>query len=175
MSKNGSRLIKVIVLSLLLSGINVEVKSNNLQNEYKSFFADSYNQENKLLQLYIPKLKINQPVYNVDSALNDVKYHVEIMKESVLPPSKNSLIILAAHSGNSKIAYFNNLNELNMNDEAIVEYLDKKYYYEVIDKKQVPKEKTVNLKLYDKDILYLITCFKHTERLIVTLQLKVIN
>lgn len=171
---------KVLCLSFFFFLIVSIGKTNIYKSNYQNNFADSYakkvSQENPLLILEIPKLKLVQNVYDIDSKLNNVKYHVAIMKESILPDIENSHLILAAHAGNSKISYFNNLNELDIKDIAIVTYQNKKYVYEVINKDVTLKENYVDLKIYDKtNILYLITCYEHDKRLVVTLRLKVIN
>ena len=56
--------------------------------------------------IIIEKIDLNMPLYNVKSPNNNIEKNIEILKESILPPNKNSIIFLAAHSGTSNISYF---------------------------------------------------------------------
>ena len=66
-----------------------------------------------------------------------------LIKESTFPTEDNSNIILASHSGNSKISYFKNLKKLKLNSELYIYYQDIKYIYELIDIYKVDKTKQV--------------------------------
>jgi len=83
-----------------------------------------------------------------------------LIKESTFPTEDNSNIILASHSGNSKISYFKNLNKLELNSELFIYYQDIKYIYELIDIYKVDKTGDINLPVKEGHYVTLITCDK---------------
>ena len=54
--------------------------------------------------LEIPKIKLKKPLYKVGSKLNNVNKNIEVLHESTMPNHENGSLILASHSGNSKIS-----------------------------------------------------------------------
>ena len=68
-----------------------------------------------------------------------INYAISIDRHSKMP-DQNGNFILYAHSGNSKIAYFKNLKDLNIDDEIKVYYEGNIYSYKVIKKYTVPKD-----------------------------------
>lgn len=81
--------------------------------------------------LEISKISLKQPYYPTTSSLNTVDKGIEQL--SNCKPSENCTIVLAAHSGTSKISYFKNLNKLTKNDEAKIYYKDKTYSYRLVE------------------------------------------
>ena len=69
---------------------------------------DSY-----LLELDIPCINLKELVYDMDSELNSIDYHVEILKNSNL---EKNIYFLAGHSGSSDVSFFNNLVSLKKGD-----------------------------------------------------------
>jgi sortase A len=66
---------------------------------------------------------------------------------------------LYAHSGNSSISYFNNLNKVEINDEVYIYYNGVKYEYKIFDKYDI--EKTGKAEVYltnTEKYITLITC-----------------
>ena len=61
---------------------------------------------NYIAVLKIPKIKLVRGLVDRNSYLNNVKYNVEILKDSASPEEQNGNVILAAHSGNARISYF---------------------------------------------------------------------
>ena len=70
------------------------------------------------------------------------------------------LILLAAHSGSSEIAYFKNLDKLEIQDEAILIYQNFKYIYELQKIEIRDKNGHLNLRKEKGNFLYLTTCDK---------------
>ena len=65
-------------------------------------------QINYIAVLKIPKIKLVRGLVDRNSYLNNIKYNVEILKDSSMPDIVNGNVILAAHSGNARISYFKN-------------------------------------------------------------------
>ena len=96
--------------------------------------------EQPIGKVQIPKINLNKNLYKIGSKLNNVEENVTIL-ESDLP----SIIVLAAHSGTGKNAFFKDLNKLNINDTINLTYTNANYTYNVIN-------------IFEQDRLFLTTC-----------------
>lgn len=119
-------------------------------------FQNNRIEEKVLLKIVIDRINVDESVYNINSVLNHVDYHVEILEHSNL--DKN-LFYLAAHSGSGSKCYFNDLILLEKGDIIfifighdklcfVVEelfYIEKEGYFEVLSQIQ-------------SNYLFLITC-----------------
>ena len=82
-----------------------------------------------------------------------------VMLDSDFPDLKNSLLVLAAHSGTSPFSFFNYLYKLEIGDVINIRYDNKIYNYKIIDIYQVQKNgKAEFYKINNKRTLALITC-----------------
>ena len=112
--------------------------------------------------LEIDQIYLKQPYYSKNSSLNTVDKGIEQL--SNCKPHESCTIVLAAHSGTSKISYFKNLYQLAKNDQATIIYKEKKYSYRLV--KILNQEKTgfitIPKNTYD---LVLTTCNKENETL----------
>lgn len=68
-------------------------------------------------KIIIKKITINNNLYNINSKHNNIEENITILKDSIMPDKTNSIMYVAAHSGDGKIAYFNDLDKLKINDE----------------------------------------------------------
>ncbi len=109
--------------------------------------------EQPIGEIQIPKINLNKNVYKIDSKLNNVEKNVTIL-ESNLP----SIIVLAAHSGTGKNAYFKNLNKLNINDTVNLTYKNNDYTYKVINIFEQDKSGYINVHEKEYEQLFLTTC-----------------
>ena len=115
--------------------------------------------EDPLMIIEIPKIKLKGNIYNKNSKLNNIDKNIIIMKESNMPNEESGIIIIGAHSGYGKYAYFNNLNKLDIGDEVIINYLNKKYYYKVIEYHLDSKDGSISINnINKKNKLFLFTC-----------------
>ena len=89
---------------------------------------------------------------------NTIDKNIMVLKESTMPNIDNSLLLLAAHSGTGDIAFFEELDNLSINDEVIIIYQNKKYIYIVKDKWEEKKNGYINLNKENKKQLVLTTC-----------------
>lgn len=121
--------------------------------------------ENSYPVLEIPKIKLSQEFYPKDKKLNTVDKNIQVIETSQMPDIKNSNLILAAHSGSSKVGYFKNLDQLKLKDSVYIIYKNKRYQYILKDIYDVIKTGYVNIKRdKDKNTITLITCKKNTNK-----------
>ncbi len=114
--------------------------------------------------LEIPKINLNKGFTAIDSPYNTVNKNVEVVKNSNYPDVSKGNFILAAHSGNSYLAYFKNLYQLTLGDKAYINYKNHRYTYKIVNIYQ--QEKTGKIAIYrdlNKNTLTLITCTKDSK------------
>ena len=76
--------------------------------------------EEYIMVLEIPKINLKKGLYPKNYYKNSINYNVAIMEESTMPDEQNNNLVLAAHNGNSKISFFDKLDQLQKNDEAYI-------------------------------------------------------
>ena len=108
--------------------------------------------------LKIDKINLQQPIYKITDNKNNIEESVTILKESIMPTEKNSIVFLAAHSGTGTIAYFENLNKLEIKDIIELKYKTKTYHYEVKDIWEENKSGYIHVNKNQKNQLILTTC-----------------
>lgn len=114
--------------------------------------------------LEIPKINLNKGFTTIDSPYNTVNKNIEVVKNSNYPDVSKGNFILAAHSGNSYLAYFKNLYQLTLGDKAYINYKNHRYTYKIVNIYQ--QEKTGKIAIYrdlNKNTLTLITCTKDSK------------
>ncbi len=119
---------------------------------------DYSNETNNIGTIIIKKINLNRHFYPIDSEENTIDKNIMVLKESTMPDIDNSLLILAAHSGTGDIAFFEELDNLSINDEVIIIYQNKKYIYIVKDIWEEKKNGYINLNKENKKQLVLTTC-----------------
>lgn len=144
------------------------------KEEETKVYVDPY-EKYYIGSLEIPKINFNKGFTSLDSPYNSVNKNIEVVKKSSYPDKEKGNFILAAHSGNSYLAYFRNLYQLTIGDKAYVNYKNKKYTYKIVNIYE--QEKTGKIAIYrdlDKSTLTLITCTKnsHTKQTIYILELE---
>ena len=109
--------------------------------------------------LEIPKIKLKQAYYEKKSKKNTVEKHLELLED------KNNLLVLAAHSGNSYVGYFKNLDKLSLDDCVYLYRKDKKERYVVSDIYELDKKGTITINHNEKEkVLVLTTCSKQKDK-----------
>ena len=125
-------------------------------------------QENYIGILEIPKIKLKRGLVDKNSSSNNVNKNIYTVKETTYPDERiNSHIILAAHSGNSYVSFFNNLKKLDMKDQVYLYYKGTKYIYEVSNRYEIKKTGKDELKLTNTSDITLITCISGTDKQVV--------
>ena len=113
--------------------------------------------------LEIPKINLKRGFYGLGNKYNSVDYNVTVINGSTYPNIENNNLILAAHSGNCSICYFENLYKLKLGDIAYISYEKNKYAYKIVDIYEVEKDGTVAIyRDYNKSCLTLITCTRNS-------------
>ena len=144
---------------------NIEINSGKIIEKTKK--------DNYIAVLRINKINLIRGLVDESSNLNNIEYNVQIINGSNMPDVIGGNLILASHSGNARISYFRNLDKLEIDDEAEVDYKNKTYTYKVVDVYDVDKNGSVEIKRnLSKTTLTLITCRRNTEKqLVVILEL----
>lgn len=131
---------------------------NEVQVEEKEEKQEVSSNINYTAILEIPKIGLKKGVVDNTRNFNSINYAISVDNSSNYPNEKGNFI-LYAHSGNSYIAYFRNLNKVNINDDVYVYYNGVKYHYVIYDKYDI--EKTGKAKVIsskDNNYITLITC-----------------
>lgn len=188
---NKSQLIKIgsfiiIILSFIFIGFSLykdyKVEENN-ENELKEFYEVQeeiiisnkgeqeeiiekvINTESYIGVLKIGKINLERGFYSKESKLNNVNKNIQIINSSDLPDKENGNVILAAHCGNSRVAFFNKLPNLELGDIATIYYQGREYSYQLVDNYEIEKSGQASIKRNrDKNVLTLITCKHKTNK-----------
>lgn len=147
--------------------ITVNSEGNTSQNNISKV-------ENYLGVLEIPIINLKNGFYAKESPLNTISKNIEILKESDMPNQENGNVILAAHSGTGRYAFFRNLFKLNMGDYAYIYYQGLKYEYEIVKIEYQEKDGTITISELEQDsYLTLTTCDQKdkTKQIVITAKL----
>ena len=140
---------------------NDEVKTTTKNEEEQQ---EKHIEENYLMVVEIPKINLRKGIYNINSKNNTVNKNIQIMKESDMPNKDKSMLVLAGHNGNSRVSYFDRLNELNKEDKVYIYYANNKYTYEISNMYEAEKNGTITVKKErEKTVIVLISCKKNTK------------
>lgn len=122
--------------------------------------------------LKIPRLNLVQGFYSINSKNNNISKAVTILKESTFPNENGSIMYLVAHSGNSYIAFFKDLNKLRINDLINIDMNNNSYQYIINDIYELDKNGkiTVNHNIHE-NYLVLSTCKGEDKQLVITSKL----
>ena len=134
---------------------NIERVENTARQISNEIEVKNNNNDNILATLTIDKINLHENIYDINDKRNNVEEHVTILNNSKL--NNESLIILAAHSGNGKLAYFNRLDELKVR----LSINNKELVYKV--KKIEEQDKTGKIEIIksSEEQLILTTCSKN--------------
>ena len=118
--------------------------------------------------LKIPSIGLEKGLVAKDSYYNNVNRNIKILDESDMPDQENGNVILAAHNGNGRTAFFKNLDKLQIDDTVSIFYNGYEYKYRMINTYDVEKTGSVEItKNKKKSTLTLITCRHNTNKQIV--------
>ena len=131
------------------------ISSGNLK---KIIVNNGKNNEHSIGEIRIPKIGLKRKLYDINSSQNNVDENVTILNGSILPGEGNSIIFLAAHSGNGENAYFDKVKYLDEGDSINLFYNNINYNYEVLKKKEVPKTGHISGIWNYSDEIVLTTC-----------------
>ena len=86
---------------------NTEKVLNYYQESSHKKVVDKKSEEDYLGILHIPSINLTRGFYKQTSSLNNVNKNIYYVKESIPLEYSSSMLILAAHRGNSKVSFFN--------------------------------------------------------------------
>lgn len=108
--------------------------------------------------LEIPVINLKRGVVNSTKNFKSINYAISVDKSSNYPNEYGNFI-LYAHSGNSSIAYFKYLINVNIDDDIYVYFNGIKYHYVIFDKYDIEKTgKAVFKRPINDNYITLITC-----------------
>lgn len=143
--------------------IEEEIIENNEEESRK----DTSYVDNKSIYigyLSIPDINLKKGFTNKESKQNTVSKNIEILSASDYPDKENGNVILAAHSGNSSVSYFNKLHLIDKGAKVYVEYNNITYTYQIVNIYEV--EKTGKAEITRRkgvSGITLITCTKNKD------------
>jgi len=112
----------------------------------------------------VPSISLKTGVVMSDKLFSTMDRNVSIYPTSDMPDVNGGNFVLFAHSGNSRISYFKNIDKLTENDVIKIYYNKKEYKYKVFKKFQTDKKDDTPLyKMKDKTIITLFTCDKYDD------------
>lgn len=108
--------------------------------------------------LEIPVISLKSGIVNSTKNFYSINYAISADKSSNYPNEYGNFI-LYAHSGNSSIAYFKHLINVNIDDDIYVYFNGTKYHYIIFDKYDIEKTgKAVFKRPLNNNYITLITC-----------------
>lgn len=153
------------------SKIKVNIVSIDNENTINNEEVNNY-----LGVISIPKINLEQGFYGIDNPMNNVDKNIELISNSNMPDVENGTLILAAHSGNDRVSYFNKLYKLNTDDEIEIIYNKSKYLYKLIDIYEVEKTGSITLhNINNITSLVLVTCSNFNDNLQVVYISRLVN
>lgn len=152
------------------------IEINNVEEKKLDKYLNSYSDHRKKREesdyigvISIPKIDLKKGLVSPSSKYNKIDYNIEILKESIILGGEVKHLFLAAHSGNSNISFFRNLNKIQLEDEVVLDYEGRTYKYLVNEIKEVNKTGSVELELDYQDGLILMTCKRGEKKQIVVI------
>ena len=155
----------LIVLSFILPlSINkyenkVIIAKRKEVNNYINKINYSDNKFHYVAILEIPQIDLKLGLVDKNSNDNNVDKNIQILDGSEFPNKINTNLILASHSGTSKVSFFNDLYKLSIGDTIYIYYNNYKYKYELNNIYEIKKTGAVDIiRNKDKNTIILITC-----------------
>ena len=148
---------------------SVQVEENVVEETKEEVKQETNKEaESYIAVLEIPKINLKKGIYDKNSSKNNVNKNIQILKDSNMPDEINGNFILAGHSGSGSVAYFRNLNKLEIGDIAYVYYSGGRYGYKLVNTYEINKTGTANIiRNANKTTMTLVTCKHNTEKQII--------
>lgn len=109
--------------------------------------------------LEIPSINLKKGFFSQSSKLNTVDVGLEVIKESQMPDTENSSLVIAGHSGRGYLAFFKDLDKIVKDDLLYIYYKNYKYIYKLESKSILNKNGKIDVELdANKQWLILTTC-----------------
>ena len=144
---------KLYIVLLLLTVISTPLSIIKISENTKQIKTEYYG------KLIIDKINLEEELFPIGSSENTIERHVSILKDSNYP----NLMIIAAHSGIGQIAYFQELDKLEIDDEIILIIENNKSIYKVKNIWEEKKNGYININKEKNNQLILTTCSPNKE------------
>lgn len=109
--------------------------------------------------LSIPQIELKKGIYKKEDKRNNIEENIQIHALSDYPNKENSNVILLAHSGSGKKAYFKDLEQLNQDSLIELYFNQTKYIYKINNYYDIKKNGTAEIiRDSTKKTITLITC-----------------
>ena len=143
------------------------IENNTNTANYANIKNEQSNNET-IGTLIIDKINLSNNIYNIKSSHNNVEENVTLLNDD------ENLIVLAAHSGPGYIAFFNDLDKLELNDNINLTYKGKDLEYKVTNIEEQTKDGTIEINKTNTKRLILTTCSKKdkNKQLVITSELE---
>lgn len=156
--------IKFLGIIIVLFGIFFPTyhftKSKINEDKYLEVVEEKIENSDYFAILEIEEIHLKRELFPVSAKENQVDQNVLVHSLSTFPDQDTSNIILAAHSGNGKNAFFKDLYLLDENSFVTLYYQGVKWIYEIVDIEEQDKTGVLYLKEDYPHMLTLITCTK---------------
>lgn len=106
----------------------------------------------------IPSISLKKGLINKESKYNNVNKNIETLKNSDTPDVVGGSVLLASHSGNSRVSYFKNLYRVNIGDSINIYYNNYKYEYKITDIYNQEKTGAITYQYKNTSMIVLTTC-----------------
>lgn len=140
----------------------VETRDISKQNTplYTSFNeeVEVFEDNDIILFLEIERLNLIRPVFPLDHVKNNVDENVTLLAGSVPSDAGYEILLLAAHSGDDIVAYFNELNQLQIGDILKIHTNDSTFIYLINEIWEEDRNGFIHVKKYLNKQLILTTC-----------------
>lgn len=161
MLKKSFILISIIFIFLMCIGFeNTEEISHYLKNQQELINYYQEKKEKTLDSYYgvleIPSIHLKRGFFSLESPLNHVDKSIEVI--SSCNPKETCDFILASHSGDSPISFFKELDKLQINDTANLNYNHEIYTYYLKSIENAIKDGSISLEKSSLSRLILTTC-----------------
>ncbi len=153
-------------ISISLFNENQDNTPQNIEEteEPEEEYVPTPNPNGYLGILTIDKINLQQGFYDKDNEHNNVSENLTFLAPSNYPDEKNGNVILVAHSGVTRIAYFRNLYQLKVGDTAKIEYKGHLYTYKIDNIYNETKDGNVTVyRDTNRQTLTMITCTKNDD------------
>lgn len=144
----------ILLIFIISSPISIiKISKENLEIPKDKTINNTYG------MIIINKINLKEELFPINSNENTIERHVSILNGSNYP----ELMIIAAHSGIGPIAYFQELDKVEINDEIILIIENNKSIYKVKDIWEEKKNGYINFNKENKKQLILTTCSPNKE------------
>lgn len=151
-------------VSISLYSETADNTPQNLEESEEEAYTPTPNPNGYLGILTIDKINLQQGFYDKDNEHNNVSENLTFLSPSNYPDEKNGNVILVAHSGVTRIAYFRNLYQLEVGDTAKIEYKGHLYTYKIDNIYNETKDGNVTVyRDTNRQTLTMITCTKNDD------------